>query len=272
MSRRKPGHAEVDASSPPRREPLLSRRPILKRRDDGSYQPEPKPKPSEPKRRQPNPNLLTGPRAGGDCAIQMRFKRGNPGRSKGTPNHITAVSTCAAGTRAGRRDWLLATTMRIKQMDDPTTRRRRRRQHDGYYDDTLQDGESLRVPMTLADAAMVDTVRRLHPPRYHYGTRFLHDARAPATSPTVRGAGSIAPDTPSDPVQQPWPTSNSGNYPIWGYSPGQSCKTVEGKPGKLCPHPSNSSILICMPDSSDSSMDATSVYYKLRDEKPHRRP
>ena len=87
MSKRRPGHAEVDAISPPRRdrEPLLRRRPILKRRDDGSYQPEPKPKPSEPKRREPNPNLLTGPRAGGDCAIQMRSSAATRAAAKARP-------------------------------------------------------------------------------------------------------------------------------------------------------------------------------------------
>jgi hypothetical protein len=94
------------------------------------------------------------------------------------------------------------------------------------------------------------------------------DARAPATSPIVRGAGNAAPSKSSDPERNDWPTSNSGNFPIWGYSPGQSCKTVEGKPGKLCPHPSNSSILICMPDDSKDAatvMDATTAYYAMVD-------
>jgi hypothetical protein len=98
---------------------------------------------------------------------------------------------------------------------------------------------------------------------------FAVETPIPAASRESR-ANNTAPNKSSEPERNDWPTSNSGNYPIWGYSPGQSCRTVEGKPGKLCPHPSNSSILICMPDSADS-MDARlspsdKAYYDMVDQ------
>jgi hypothetical protein len=155
---------------------------------------------------------------------------------------------------------------------------KRRKSRDAYYDDEIvADGEVVRTRMTMADAAMVSGIHAKYPRGgYHYGRGFVRDsasglivdARAPATSPIVRGAGNAAPSKSSDPERNDWPTSNSGNFPIWGYSPGQSCKTVEGKPGKLCPHPSNSSILVCMPDDSKDAatvMDATTAYYAMVD-------
>jgi hypothetical protein len=137
---------------------------------------------------------------------------------------------------------------------------------DAYLDDNpfdengvLKDGRSYKVPMTLADSAMIAGIRDKY--RTPFVTRHGYvtvDARAPAVSPTVRGANNTAPDKPADPARNDWPSSQAGTFPIWGYQPGQSCRTVEGKPGHLVPHASSASVLICMPDDAaqDSADDA----------------
>jgi hypothetical protein len=166
--------------------------------------------------------------------------------------------------------------MKTQEIPMPTdTIRKRRNRRDAYLDDdVVRDGEIIRTPMVLADHAMIDAIHRAHPPRIAYkrgyctdvNTGFIVDRRAPATSPTVRGALNTAPTESSEPPRNDWPTSQIGAYNTWGFAPGQPCTTVEGRRGTLCPHPSNSSILICMPDNSrDAAMDGTSAYFAMKD-------
>jgi hypothetical protein len=147
-----------------------------------------------------------------------------------------------------------------------TTKYRRKRTNDkrtsDQYldDDILKDGEFLRVPMTLADSALRDTVRATHPPQMHYGRGYVRDT----------GSHRIvdARQTISDPVEEGgagWPSANVELYPYWQHSVGGPCQCPYGSAGRLTPHPNESS-LYCKPISEDAAtvMDATQVWYAER--------
>jgi hypothetical protein len=118
------------------------------------------------------------------------------------------------------------------------------RQDDGVQDDVLRDGEFLRVPMTLADHALRDTVRATHPPRMHYGRGYLRDT-----------TGAMIDARPHD---ADWPTASAGVYNASAYTAGDPCTCEDGSAGRLAPHPSIVSALICQPNGrKDSISDPT---------------
>jgi hypothetical protein len=159
---------------------------------------------------------------------------------------------------------------------------RRKRQNDGYdQDDILRDGEFLRVPMTLADAAMRGVVHHQHPPatgRFFYGRGFLTDtgshrvvdARDEATKAGLVADQRIkAPKLPSGvqpnlPGNLPWVSANRNVYSYWGHAIGEECECPDGTKGRLAPHPNQSS-LFCQP----LAEDAASVYYRMKDAAQH---
>jgi hypothetical protein len=148
------------------------------------------------------------------------------------------------------------TTYRRKRTSDAT---------DQYLDvdDILKDGEYLHVPAILADAQMVNTVRAAHPPRMRYGRGYLSD---------VSGHIIDARGTITDPVKEGganWPSANVGLVSYWQHQIGEPCECPDGSPGRLTPHPNQSS-MYCKPLSEDAAtVDSTAAYYAMKDAAQH---
>jgi hypothetical protein len=164
-------------------------------------------------------------------------------------------------------------------MPTEATIRKRRNRHDAYYDDdVVQDGEIVRTRMTMADSAMRDVIHQMHPPRIAYkrgyctdvNSGLIVDARAPR-SPFQVAQGSVPTQTAKDlPRGESFPTQSGGTWPSYNNQIGAKCTCENGRPGTLQPHPSTSSMLICVETNRDAAtVDATSLYYQLRDDLPN---
>jgi hypothetical protein len=170
-------------------------------------------------------------------------------------------------------------------MTELTTRRRRRLpSSDAYIDDdpfdengVLKDGRSIRRSMIMADSAPPprSSFTPSAPPRFRYGVGYVTDmnsglivdARAPR-SPFQVAQGSVPTQTAKDlPRGESFPTQSGGTWPSYNNQIGAKCTCENGRAGTLQPHPSTSSMLICVENSKDArAVDSTALYYQLRDE------
>jgi hypothetical protein len=95
-----------------------------------------------------------------------------------------------------------------------------------------------------------------------------HDARAPR-SPTQVGNFPSMPKREAEdlPRGESFPTQSAGSFPAYNHTIGAACTCENGKAGTLQPHPSTSSMLICIENRKDArAVDSTALYYQLRDE------
>jgi hypothetical protein len=180
-------------------------------------------------------------------------------------------------------------------MPTAMTTRRKRPSSDAYLDlddnpldenNCLKDGRTYRVPLMLADSTdsgpyLVDSrATPPHPARFAYRRGYLSDARSnlivDARSPTKVGQGTIPmPDFPTRvapdlPRGEAFPTQSGGTWPAYNNQIGAPCECEDGTKGRLAPHPSTSSMLICQPLAEDAAtVDATSAYYATVDAAQH---
>jgi hypothetical protein len=166
------------------------------------------------------------------------------------------------------------------------TTRRKRPSSDAYLDDDpldenglLKDGRTYRVPLMLADTGAFIVDSHATPPsrpapqptHYRYGRGYLSDvstgyvvdlrddatkvglvdARAPR-SPTQVGASTLRPAVSAKPYTplprgEAFPTQSGGTWPAYNNQIGAPCECEDGREGRLAPHPSTSSMLICEP-------------------------
>jgi hypothetical protein len=168
------------------------------------------------------------------------------------------------------------------------TTRRKRPSSDAYLDDDpldenncLKDGRTYRSSMMLADSTdsgpyLVDSrATPPHPARFAYKRGYVSDARTnlivDARSPTKVGQGTIpVPAVPTRayeplPRGEAFPTQSDGTWPSYNHNIGDPCECEDGTKGRLAPHPSTSSMLICEP----LARDAASVYYAMKDAAQH---
>jgi hypothetical protein len=132
----------------------------------------------------------------------------------------------------------------------------RKRQSDGYVDDMLRDGEVLRTSMMLADSVIMPARSRYTPP-----PRDTHDA--PPLHYFARGY--CFDQQTSDPRQVPWPSQSAGTYSTYNHTIGAICTCPDGTEGRLKPHPSSMSMLICEPLERDEPQDSASAYWRMKD-------
>jgi hypothetical protein len=183
---------------------------------------------------------------------------------------------------------------------------RKRRSQDAYLDDDsldehglLRDGRSYRTPLMLADsdsgAFIVDS--HATPPRRSpsppltmqrgylaYDRSAVNNAwarmrdsaqdlwRDAGRSPTKVGSGTIPiPPIPTKPYTplprgEDFPTQSGGTWPAYNNQIGAACVCEDGREGRLAPHPSTSSMLICQPLAKDSLPANDRAYYQMCDE------
>jgi hypothetical protein len=110
------------------------------------------------------------------------------------------------------------------------------------------------------------------PVRFHYGRGYATDAGtgliADQRSPFQVAQGSVPTKTAEDlPRGQAFPTQSGGTFPAYNNEIGAECTCANGRPGTLKPHPSTSSMLICVENGRDAAtIDAASAYYAMRDQ------
>jgi hypothetical protein len=143
-----------------------------------------------------------------------------------------------------------------------TTRKQRRRARDAYLDDLniAADGEVVRVPHYLADSAGASNWLA-RPPVIRYGRGYCVDAASGLILDQRNGGnqspfkvGAVPTSYYEDlPRGEAFPTQSGGTFPAYNNEIGAACECANGKAGTLQPHPSTSSMLICVENSRDAA-------------------